>query len=75
MDGAAVSTVEHLIALLRRRDERIEELYAELDAWREVRRAVLDKGRAPGFHNLVMEQHRQEWPTLWAAIDNALETS
>jgi hypothetical protein len=69
-----VNTIEELVVLLHRRDERIEELHTQLDAWEDVRRAVLDKEQTPGFHNLVMGQHRQEWPTLWAAIDNALET-
>ena len=67
-------TIEQLVALLHRRDERIEELHTQLDAWMEVRRAVLDKGRAPRLHDEIMAQHRHEWPTLWAAIDNALGT-
>lgn len=39
------------------------------DAIDEVRQAVRVEGSHPDHHRQVMRRHRQEWPTLWAAID------
>lgn len=36
-------------------------------------KAVRDKGAVPQFHNHVMRKHREEWPTLWKAIDSLIE--
>jgi hypothetical protein len=32
-------------------------------------RAVTVPGPAPEYHARVMAKHRDEWPTLWSAID------
>lgn len=38
-----------------------------------LRQAVEDEGPNPRYHREVMERHREEWPALWAAIDEILE--
>ena len=70
---AAEIWCEHVLAnMATAMSERISELRFQLDVWAGVRNAVLEKGLFPTHHNKVMAQHRQEWPTLWAAIDKAL---
>lgn len=31
--------------------------------------AIINPGRNPALHYRMMERHRKEWPTLWAALD------
>lgn len=38
----------------------------------ELAGAVLDVGPNPNHHQAVMARHRQEWPTLWRAIDGII---
>lgn len=35
----------------------------------EVAQAIMDEGIMPGYHREIMARHRQEWPTLWQALD------
>lgn len=35
--------------------------------------AIEDKGAVPQYHNHVMRKHKEEWPTLWNAIDKAIK--
>lgn len=37
-----------------------------------VVRAIRDPGPVPSYHYEVMRRHRQEWPSLWAALDALL---
>lgn len=37
-----------------------------------LRTAIQDQGPFPGYHRYVMARHREEWPALWAAIDQLL---
>jgi len=37
-----------------------------------LREALENAGANPVHHRLTMQRHRQEWPTLWAAIDKVL---
>lgn len=39
----------------------------------ELVKAIRDKGAVPQYHNHVMRKHRDEWPTLWQAIDNIVK--
>ena len=34
--------------------------------------AITDEGRMPEYHQQIMKKHRQEWPTLWQALDEIL---
>lgn len=36
----------------------------------EIVEAIKNKGPSPGYHNKIMNKHKKEWPTLWAALDN-----
>ena len=38
----------------------------------KLRAAIEDEGPNPEHHRDVMKLHRQQWPTLWAAIDELL---
>lgn len=42
------------------------------EAAHRVHRAIVDEGPVPPYHNRVMEKHRKEWPTLWAALDELI---
>jgi hypothetical protein len=50
---------------------------AERDAYkkiiREIIEAIENEGPVPHYHHHVMRKHRSEWPTLWKAIDKAIE--
>jgi hypothetical protein len=35
--------------------------------------AVKNNGPVPQYHRHVMKKHRDEWPTLWKAIDAIIE--
>lgn len=39
----------------------------------KLRLAIENEGLQPRHHRRVMEAHRKEWPTLWAAIDRLLK--
>lgn len=43
------------------------------EAATKVARAIRNEGPQPEWHRGVMERHRQEWPTLWKALDDLLE--
>lgn len=47
----------------RRRNSELQK------AAEQVARAIMDEGIMPGYHHEVMARHRQEWPTLWRALD------
>jgi hypothetical protein len=38
----------------------------------DIEKAVKDAGIVPKYHHHVMKKHRDEWPTLWKAIDRML---
>jgi hypothetical protein len=38
-----------------------------------LRKAVLNKGPNPKFHDKLEKKHRSEWPELWLAIDDLLK--
>lgn len=40
-----------------------------------LRRAIEDEGPVPSYHRRIMRRHRDEWPTLWRAIDALLARS
>lgn len=42
------------------------------DAIAAIERAIFEEGRMPDYHKAVIRRHRQEWGTLWIAIDRAL---
>ena len=44
------------------------------EAVQKVKRAILNEGRMPAHHRKVMQQHRKEWPTLWAALDELMRS-
>lgn len=54
--------------LLRAEMDR-RELLRRLD---KIRDAIENEGISPGYHCRVMAQHKSEWPTLWRAIEEAL---
>lgn len=35
-----------------------------------VIRAIDEKGLVPKYHDFVLKKHRDEWPQLWAALDD-----
>lgn len=35
--------------------------------------AIVEEGKMPDYHRRVMKRHREEWGTLWNAIDKALD--
>ena len=37
-----------------------------------LRSCLVDKGANPRHHEMIESQHRQEWPMLWAAIDELM---
>jgi hypothetical protein len=43
------------------------------DVLSAIRDAIENEGPQPDYHQKVMARHRKEWPTLWKAIDAALE--
>ena len=42
------------------------------EAIEAIRAAITDAGPHPEYHYTLMERHRAEWPTLWAALDALL---
>lgn len=42
------------------------------DPVRNLWSAVYNEGPRPDVHRAIMARHRQEWPTLWEAIDAVL---
>lgn len=46
--------------------DRLNTLAQALDA---LDRAITEAGPQPVWHERMMERHRREWPTLWAALD------
>ena len=43
------------------------------DAIYDIIAAIEDKGAVPQYHNHVMRKHKEEWPTLWKAINKAIK--
>ena len=43
------------------------------ECFQEILKAIQDEGLVPLYHRHVMRKHRSEWPTLWKAIDKAIE--
>lgn len=37
--------------------------------------AVQNEGSHPAYHRQVMVKHRNEWPTLWRAIQEVLDAT
>ena len=35
-----------------------------------IEKAITDKGVNRGWHEEIMARHREEWPTLWRAVDS-----
>lgn len=35
-----------------------------------VRKAIVDEGPVPRVHRRIMRRHREQWPTLWKALDD-----
>lgn len=46
--------------------EREEAVQAIIDA-------IRNEGPVPAWHRRVMNRHRADWPTLWAALDNLMD--
>lgn len=42
-----------------------------LAALQRLEDAIVNEGPHPEYHHQVLDRHRAEWPTLWAAIDHA----
>lgn len=38
-----------------------------------IRDAIYDEGVQPRFHRSLMYKHRNQWPTLWKAIDDLIK--
>ena len=38
----------------------------------DIKNAIDNAGPVPKYHNHIIRKHRSEWPTLWKAIDRAL---
>ena len=64
----------------------VDTLYAQImhimiqDVTPEQQKAILkmneaigNKGPNPTVHEVIMEEHRRQWPTLWKAIDGIQE--
>lgn len=52
--------------------ERYETL-AEMEAIvKEIQDAITNPGMSPTYHAIILEKHRRQWPTLWAALDKLL---
>lgn len=64
-----VEVVRFIDSLLLRAADTIEELTAGRALLRE---AVENEGPVPAHHRRVMARHRNEWPTLWDAIDRLI---
>lgn len=43
------------------------------DALAGIRTAITDEEKMPDYHKAVMKRHREEWGTLWIAIDRAID--
>lgn len=43
--------------------------------FKDIEKAVNDAGLVPKYHHHVMKKHRDEWPTLWKAIDRLLNNA
>lgn len=52
--------------MINTREEKIEKGLTDLLA------AIQDSGSHPVAHREIVRRHREEWPTLWRAIDDLL---
>ena len=50
---------------------RPDDAAADRAAWAVVR-AIKQEGPQPRYHREVMARHRNEWPTLWEALDELM---
>jgi hypothetical protein len=66
---AAEQAVRELrVELVRVETERDE----AVNAVAEVVAAIRNPGPRPDYHRWVMETHRDQWPSLWQALDRLL---
>lgn len=47
----------------------------EEEAIAKIKKALLDKGPNPKFHDAMMEKHRKEWPALWRGLDELVKAT
>lgn len=52
---------------LKKRNQNLE------NAVSDIVKAINDKGKVPQYHAHVLRKHREEWPTLWQALDKLVE--
>lgn len=45
------------------------------DAAAQVRQAIKDEGVNPRYHRDTMHRHRDEWPSLWSALDELVKVA
>jgi hypothetical protein len=66
-------TVREQVDLLRAELVRVEtERDEAVNAVAEVVAAIRNPGPRPDYHRWVMETHRDQWPSLWQALDRLL---
>lgn len=41
----------------------------------DIEKTIKDAGVVPKYHHHVMKKHRDEWPTLWKALDRLLDNA
>jgi len=73
---SAAHRIEELTAErddLKAENEKLWDKIAEQDEVEgDLRSAITVAGPRPDIHRRIMRRHREEWPTLWKAIDNLL---
>lgn len=45
------------------------------EAVKAVQEAIRDEGPGADYHREMMRKHRQEWPTLWRALDRLIRVN
>lgn len=45
-----------------------------IEARERVYHAIMDQGPQPRHHLDTMKRHRREWPALWRALDELMQT-
>ena len=64
------ATINELQVSLMRSQEEVARLRKALQ---KVENAIIEEGKMPSYHRVVMKRHRMEWGTLHNAIDEALK--